>query len=69
MGAVDEATQDIAKAVTAADLIILCTPVGLFGEILRKIAPSLTPGLIVTDVGSTKRSVVQQAKTSLPAGN
>lgn len=66
VGAVDEVTQDPAAAVAGADLVVLCTPVGLFAEILTRIAPSLGPGTVVTDVGSTKRSVVRAAARSLP---
>lgn len=66
MGAIDEAYADAASAVRGADLVILCTPVGLFEELLRQIAPALQPGAIVTDVGSTKRSVVQAGETLLP---
>src|SRR3954470_6150228 len=65
-GAVDDATDDAARAVADAELVILCTPVGMFGEMLRRIAPALHAGAIVTDVGSTKRSVVQLADELLP---
>ncbi len=67
MGAIDEAATDVAAAARDADLVILCTPVGLFGEMLRGLAPALSPGAIVTDVGSTKRSVVELAHKHLPA--
>ena len=61
IGAIDEAYPSPADAVQGADLVILCTPVGLLEEMLRQIGPHLQPGAIVTDVGSTKRSVVQAA--------
>jgi prephenate dehydrogenase len=67
MGAIDEGASDPAEAVAGADRVFLCTPVGLFEEMLRKIAPVLAPGAIVTDVGSTKRSVVRAAEEILPA--
>lgn len=66
IGAIDEAYTNAAEAVRGADLIILCTPVGLLEEMLRQIAAHLKPGAIVTDVGSTKRSVVRAAKQWLP---
>ncbi len=66
-GAIQEGFDDPAAAVTGADLVILCTPVGAFREILTKISGSLKPGSIVTDVGSTKRSVVALAGQLLPA--
>src|SRR5438045_571225 len=61
MQAIDEATQDLAAAVREADCIVLCTPVGMFEELLVQMAPDLKPGAVVTDVGSTKRSVVERA--------
>src|ERR1700722_17349488 len=60
-GAIDEGYDDPRRAVQNADLIVLCTPVGILGEILDQIVPDLAPGAIVTDVGSTKRSVVAHA--------
>jgi prephenate dehydrogenase len=67
-GAIDRGTTSAADAVSDADLVILCTPVGLFRPLLQEIAGSLKAGAIVTDVGSTKRSVVGLAEELLPAG-
>jgi prephenate dehydrogenase len=65
-GAIDEAAVTPAEAVEGADLVILCTPVGLFRQNLADIAPALPEAAIVTDVGSTKRSVVRDARELLP---
>jgi len=65
-GAIGRATGDPAAAVADADLVILCTPVGLFRNLMATIAPALKPGAIVTDVGSTKRSGTELAKELLP---
>jgi prephenate dehydrogenase len=67
MGAIDAFFDDPAQAVGEAQLVILCTPVGEFERILQAIAPALKPGAMVTDVGSTKRSVVAAAQRLLPA--
>jgi prephenate dehydrogenase len=67
-GAIHEAANDPASAVTGADLVILCTPVGLFDSLMTAIAPALKPGTVLTDVGSIKRSVVNSAGELLPAG-
>lgn len=64
--AIDRYSLDLADAVQDADLVILCTPVGLFAPILQELAPLLKPGVIITDVGSTKRSVVRLAAELLP---
>jgi len=65
IGAIDEAAADLKRAVQGADLVILCTPVGIFRTILSEIAEALRPGALVTDVGSTKRSVVNLARKHL----
>ncbi|MEZ0265029.1 MAG: prephenate dehydrogenase [Phycisphaerae bacterium] len=66
IGAIHEVADNLGEAVKDADLVVLCTPVSLFGEVLKGIAGSLKDGAIVTDVGSTKRSVVQSARTLIP---
>lgn len=66
LGAIDRSTTLAAEAVRGADLVILCTPVATFRAILQEIAASLKPGAILTDVGSTKRSVVRLAEELLP---
>jgi cyclohexadieny/prephenate dehydrogenase len=48
-----------AKAVAGADMVLLCIPVGAMGSTARAIAPMLSPGAIVTDVGSVKGAVAQ----------
>jgi prephenate dehydrogenase len=58
VGAIDESAKSSKEAVRDADLVILCTPVGLFEALLAEIAGDLPRHAIVTDVGSTKRSVV-----------
>jgi prephenate dehydrogenase len=67
-GAVDQFSESAADAVQDADLVILCTPVGTFRSLLQEIASSLKPGALVTDVGSTKRTVCRLAKELLPQG-
>src|SRR5262245_45256468 len=66
IGAIDESTQDAATAARDADLLILCTPVGIFEQLLKSIAPALAKEAIVTDVGSTKRSVVAAGEELTP---
>jgi prephenate dehydrogenase len=65
-GAIHEATTDAAAAVADADLVVLCTPVGSFGPVFESIAQALKAGVIVTDVGSTKRMIAKLAERILP---
>ncbi|MCR9139641.1 MAG: prephenate/arogenate dehydrogenase family protein [Alphaproteobacteria bacterium] len=55
-----------AEAVREADLVIVSVPVGASGQVARDIADSLKPGAIVSDVGSTKKSVIEQMQPALP---
>src|SRR5215208_2359906 len=68
VGAVDWFAMQVTEAVEGADLVILCTPVGIFEGLLREFVKALKPGAVVTDVGSTKRSVVKLAEENLPSG-
>ena len=67
IGAVDTIHTDAAEAVGGTDLVILATPVGAFERHMRAVAERLRPGAIVTDVGSTKVSVVRTAHRVLGA--
>jgi cyclohexadieny/prephenate dehydrogenase len=67
IGVADAVENDIADAVKTADLVIICTPVGVCGEVAKQIAPHLKPGAIISDVGSVKGAVVAQVAPHLPA--
>jgi cyclohexadieny/prephenate dehydrogenase len=59
---------DPAQAVRGADCVILCAPVGTYAELAARIAPHLAPGAILSDVGSTKQSVIRDVGPLVPAG-
>jgi len=63
----DHIVETAAAAVEAADLVILCAPVGVMGAIAREIGPRLLPGAIVSDVGSVKSSIIKAVAPHLPA--
>ena len=48
-----------------ADCILLALPVGDTAAVLKKLAPHLKAGAIVTDAGSTKANVVATARAAL----
>ena len=58
--------DSVAEAVREADLVILCVPVGAMGYAAEAIAPHIRPGTIVSDVGSSKRSVGEALAAALP---
>ncbi|MBD9450942.1 prephenate/arogenate dehydrogenase family protein [Rhizobium sp. RHZ02] len=62
----DRYTTWSAEAVKDADLVIVSVPVGASESVAKEIAGSLKPGAIVTDVGSTKASVIAQMQPHMP---
>jgi cyclohexadieny/prephenate dehydrogenase len=57
---------DAATAVAGADGVILCAPVGSFAGLAAAIAPHLMPGAVLSDVGSTKQSVMRDVGPLVP---
>lgn len=68
LGFVDSTSTDMGKAAEGADLIILCTPVGSFGEIGKTLAPHLKAGATLSDVGSVKGVAFTALSALLPEG-
>ncbi len=60
-----QVVDDLASAVTEADLVILATPIFTFERYFAEMSATLLPGCIVTDVGSTKVLPHQWAEQSL----
>lgn len=57
-GALSEVCDSALGAVRGADLVLIAVPVLRTAEALASILPGLAPGAVVSDVGSTKRSVI-----------
>ena len=68
LGLGDTYSADPAEAVRNADLVIVSVPVGSSGAVTEALAPGLKAGAILTDVGSTKASVIAQIRPHVPAG-
>lgn len=64
----DHVTDNAGAAVVDADLVVIAAPLGAFADIGREIAPELSPGTVVSDVGSSKQHVVDALKPLLPEG-
>ncbi|SFV89012.1 Prephenate and/or arogenate dehydrogenase (unknown specificity) [hydrothermal vent metagenome] len=63
LGAIDNYSMDIAEALSGVDMVLIATPVNSFKAILELIKPHLNAKVIISDVGSTKGSVMTMAKT------
>lgn len=68
LGFADRVELDPARAVEGADCVMLCAPVGAFAGLAAAIAPAMMPGAILTDVGSTKQSVIRDVGPLVPPG-
>ncbi|WP_313990498.1 prephenate dehydrogenase/arogenate dehydrogenase family protein [uncultured Selenomonas sp.] len=66
LGAVDEASTDLAAVVGGADIIYLSPPVLQIVPMVRRILPYLKQGAILTDAGSTKGYLYKAMQEILP---
>lgn len=67
LGIAHRTALDPADAVRDADCVMLCAPVGAYAALAETIGPHLAPGAILTDVGSTKQSVIRDVAPHVPA--
>ncbi len=68
LGIADVVEPDLIRAVQGADCVMLCAPVGTYADIAAAIAPHLQKDAIITDVGSTKQSVIRDVGPHVPDG-
>jgi cyclohexadieny/prephenate dehydrogenase len=66
IGFVDDVTDTAGAAVVDADLVIFCVPVGAMAAAAAEIADDLPADAIVSDVGSSKESVLAALGGALP---
>ena len=62
----DDVADSPGVAVIDADLVILCVPVGAMASVAAHIAADLSPGAVVSDVGSVKGQVLIDLTAALP---
>jgi len=58
LGVIDSDAPDVASAVGDADVVFVATPVGALKDAVREALAAAGPDCVVTDVGSTKRVVI-----------
>src|SRR4029434_8287448 len=66
LGIADEVAETNAEAVKGGDLVVVCVPVGVCGDVAKEIGTNLKPGATVSDVGSVKGSIVRAMSPHLP---
>ncbi len=68
VGAIDAGFTDVGEALKHGGrcLVVVCVPLGRFAAVFEALAPHQTANMVITDVGSTKLSVIAEAKRALP---
>lgn len=66
LGFCHQVADDLVSSITEAELIILCVPVGAVGPLAAALAPLTPPAAIISDVGSSKTSVVKAMAEHFP---
>jgi prephenate dehydrogenase len=71
LGVIDRFDLDTCQAVDGADVVVLAVPLGAIQTLCEQIKPAVRTLTVLTDVGSSKASVVQAVEYAfgiLPAG-
>lgn len=71
LGVIDSGSTDMGQVMAGASVVMVATPVGVMAQMFALLKPHLTEQMVLTDVGSTKGSVVEAASQvfgQLPAG-
>ena len=61
LGVIDQYETDLGKAVSHADMVFVSVPLGAMAGVFNKIEPHIHKHTIVTDAGSAKHCVVEDA--------
>ena len=59
---IDQYSTDIGVALDGANIVIIATPVGSYESILKEMKPHISEDMVISDVGSTKVSVIEAVK-------
>lgn len=59
-GVCDAQFNKVIPAVAGSDLVVFATPVGTIPKLAETIAPEISPGTLLTDLGSTKEILVKK---------
>ena len=62
LGVIDRGCHDPAEAVRGADLVVICVPLRAMRGVLEALEGAVEPGTVVTDAGSVKGSVIEDAR-------
>jgi prephenate dehydrogenase len=58
--------ENIDEGIKNASLIILCSPINVIIEHIKLLSKMVSPGTIITDIGSTKLKIMETAEEFIP---
>lgn len=64
LGVIDRYETDLGQAVSGADMVVVCVPLGAMEGVFNAIKGQLSGRVVLTDVGSAKGSVIEAAQRS-----
>jgi prephenate dehydrogenase len=67
LGVIEHYEMDMAKAVKGADLVFLSVPLGAMQAVMKAIKPGLAKDTVITDGGSAKGCIVEDARAAFGA--
>jgi len=62
LGVIDRYDTNLAQAVSGADMVVVCVPLGAMEGVFSAIKGQLAEHVVLTDVGSAKGSVIEAAQ-------
>lgn len=65
LGVIDERADSALSAMSGSDIVLMAVPVAATEATFKAIRPMVDPGVLLMDVGSTKRDVVDAARRVL----
>jgi len=64
LGVINKYETDVAKSVAGSDVVVVAVPVGAMESIFRQLKNSVSEQAVITDVGSTKGSVINAVRSA-----
>jgi prephenate dehydrogenase len=68
LGIIDSWTHEVREGVAGADLVILATPMSAMKELVRECRGGFKKGAILTEVGSTKKKMIDEVLPYIQPG-
>lgn len=65
LGVIDRWVRDPAEAAASADMVVVCVPLRAMRGVLEALRGAVPEGCVVTDAGSVKGSVIEDARAAL----